>query len=159
MTQMGGPLSAFALTGLSLCHSTVVFLMTLQSQAEFRAAQISLGRYDMIVGNYLFPLCVVYRRARSLTHTQRDLWAFFQSLHSSVVMRGYARLCANVTAHEIPHRSRFRVWTDWVGHRADGSTGLVAQTICYCRGSDAAHQIEMIEFTHLALPDIAALLG
>ena len=39
------------------------------------------------------------------------------------------------------------------------STGLVAQTVCYCRGSDAAHQIEMIEFTHLALPDIAALLG
>lgn len=133
--------------------------MTLQSQAEFRAAQISLGHYEMIVGNYQFPLCVVYGPSRSLTHTQRDLWAFFQSLHSSVVMQGYSQLCANVTAHEIAHRSRFRVWTDWVGHRADGSTGLVAQTICYCRGSDAAHQIEMIEFTHLALPDIAALLG
>jgi hypothetical protein len=91
--------------------------------------------------------------------TPPTVWGFFQALHAALLARGLDRIQARVTAEDLPHGARRRVWTDWWGIAGDGSAVLVMQTVCYsreCPGGTGGTLTEMLEFTRLDLPMLAA---
>ena len=132
--------------------------MTLQSQAEFRATQISAGRYDRVVSAYMYPLPVVYNGAAALRAPARGLElfpiaAFVDDRKGPDAALRHSHRAGSAARGPVPHLD------DWIGYGDGGSETLVAQTICSCSGPVGAHLIEMIQFTHLSLPDLAEAIG
>jgi hypothetical protein len=126
-----------------------------QVVADFRAAALSSGRYDLMVGEYRYPLTVYVDGALQIVPGPSDAWAFYQTFHSAMRSDGYDRMTARVTAEDLPRGGRFRVWTDWTAE-GKGKSGIIASTICYCSVIAGTVVTDMIEFTRLALPSLAA---
>lgn len=127
-----------------------------KGRADWRAACLTAGRYDLLVEDYAFPLTVFLPGQAPVVATPRSAWGFFQSFHSALVAAGHTRLAARVTAEDLPLGGRGRVWTDWWGEAPDRPAVLVAQTVCYARRGEGPELTEMIEFTRLDLPLLAA---
>jgi hypothetical protein len=126
-----------------------------QVVADFRAAALSSGRYDLMIGEYRYPLTVYLDGVPQTVQAPSDAWAFYQGFHSSMRSEGYDRMTARVTAEDLPRNGRFRIWTDWT---AEGTikSGVIASTICYCTIVAGSVVTDMIEFTRLTLPLLAA---
>lgn len=126
-----------------------------QAQADWRAACLMSGRYDLLVEEYDFPLTVWLPGQPAMVATPRTAWGFFQAFHAALVAAGFARLSAQVVAEGLARAGRRRLWTDWWGAGAGQGRTLVAQTICYCRAAPNDQRTEMLEFTRLDLPALA----
>ncbi|MCU0801691.1 MAG: hypothetical protein MUD11_07930 [Rhodobacteraceae bacterium] len=127
-------------------------MTTQQLTADFRAAALSNGRYDLMVGEYRYPLTVYLDGIPHLLQGVSDAWAFFQTMHTATLGEGYQRLTARVEREEAPKTGRFRVWVSWIAEGAERPTASVARTTLYCVDEGPRTAIEMIEFTELALP-------
>jgi hypothetical protein len=92
-----------------------------QDFAEFCAAAMSAGRYDLIVDQYRYPFTAYLHGTPHVLHSPREAWAFYQTLHSAMRCDGFDTLTARVTAQDMPRRLT-----------------------------------DMIEFTRVALPALAA---
>jgi hypothetical protein len=123
-----------------------------QLAADFRAAALCNGRYDLMVGEYRYPLTVYLDGIPHLLHGVSDAWAFFQTMHSATLTEGYHRLTAQVDRDEAPQNNRFRVWVNWRGEGAERPQAMIARTTLFCVDEAPGTAIEMIEFTELALP-------
>jgi hypothetical protein len=122
-----------------------------QVAADFRAAALSSGRYDLMVSEYRYPLTIYIDGIPNVIQRHNDMWGFYQTFHSSMRHQGFDRMTARVTAQDMPRAGRFRVWTDWKAE-GKGKTGIIASTICYCTVVGNRVMTDMIEFTKVALP-------
>jgi hypothetical protein len=126
-----------------------------QVVADFRAAALSSGRYDLMVSEYRYPLTVYLKGQPQVVPSPKDAWAFFQTFHSAMRSKGYDRMTARVTAEDLPRGDRFRIWTDWTAE-GQSQRGIIASTICYCSVIAGNVVTDMIEFTKITLPLLAA---
>jgi hypothetical protein len=126
-----------------------------QEAADFCAAAMSSGRYDQIVEQYRYPFTLYFNGTPHILKNQREAWAFYQTFHSAMLCEGVDRLTARVTAEDLPRGERSRVWTDWI-HDSPAGRRLVASTVNYCSVVDGRRITDMIEFTRVGLPALAA---
>jgi hypothetical protein len=126
-----------------------------QEHADFCAAAMSSGRYDLIVDQYRYPFTIYLHGTPHILQSERDAWAFYQTVHSAMRSEGFDRLTARVTAEDLPRSGRSRVWTDWVG-QGQGKSRVILSTINYCSVVAGRRMTDMIEFTRMTLPDMAA---
>ena len=127
-----------------------------QAMADWRAECLNAGRYALLVAEYAFPLAVYLPGQPPLRATPRLVREFFQSFHVALASGGFDRLTARVTAEALPFGGRRRLWTDWIGAGRSRAPALVAQTVCYSRSTGGRCRTEMLEFTRLDLPVLAA---
>jgi hypothetical protein len=127
-----------------------------QGRADWHAACLSAGRYDLLVQQYAFPLTVFLPDQPPVAVSPRAAWGFFQSFHSAMIAAGLPRLTARVTAEDLPRGGRRRLWTDWFGDGPARPAVLVAQTVCYSRTAAGDRRTELLEFTRLDLEVPAA---
>jgi hypothetical protein len=120
-----------------------------QVTADLLAAALSAGRYDLLVEDCTFPMTVFIEGRSRVFATERELWAFYQGIHSSLRAAGFQRVTARVTAEDLPRGGRYRVWTDWIGQGPGKIATTVAATICYCSHKTHLPVTEMVEFTRL----------
>ena len=126
-----------------------------QVVADFRAAALSSGRYDLMVNEYCYPLTIYLDGVPTVVQGPSDVWAFYQSFHSAMLAEGFDRLTARVTAEDLPRSGRFRVWTEWSAQGPKKMQTIIASTICYCTQLTSGEATEMLEFTKLALSVMA----
>ncbi len=133
---------------------------SLQAVADFRAAQISGGRYDRITDGYTYPLPIYVGDTPTVAQDARAAWQFFQVFHAVLLAEGLPHLTGRVVATEIPRDGRFRVWTDWFASATPADRPVaVARTVCYCLGTVADARTEMVDCTALHLPALRAALA
>jgi hypothetical protein len=126
-----------------------------QEHADFCAAAMSSGRYDLIVDQYRYPFTIYLHGTPHILQSERDAWAFYQTFHAAMLSEGFQRLTARVTAEDLPRGERSRVWTDWISDNPQGPR-VLASTVNYCSVLDGHRRTDMIEFTQVALPMLAA---
>lgn len=127
-----------------------------QARADWRAGCLNAGRYDLLVGEYVDPLTVYLPGQQPFVAGAPTVWGFFQAVHAALLAQGLDRIEARVVAQDMPRGDRRRVWTDWWGKAADGAAVLVMQTVCYSRDNAGGALTEVLEFTRLDLPMMAA---
>jgi hypothetical protein len=131
---------------------------TSQDIADFRAAQITKGRYDRLVDGYSYPLAIYVEAQPTVAPSGREVWQFYQTLHACLLSVGLTRLTGRVVATDLPRNGRFRVWTDWFAEGAGRAPQLIAATICFCTGTPENGLTEMVQFTDVALPALREAL-
>ena len=131
--------------------------MSPEAHIAYLSAHFTAGRYDLLTEIYNFPLPVYQDGVLSVLESPRDLWSFFQSLHSRLASAGLPRLDGRLTSVELPKAGRFRIWAEWIGVGAEGSQPVM-RTICYNRGNHDGHMTEMLQITLEAQMPLAALL-
>ena len=127
-----------------------------QAKMEYRAAALTAGRYDLLVEEYLYPLTIYLPQCPPMTATPQTVWGFFQAFHAAMVALGMTVLTARVAAEGLPQAGRAQTWTDWFGEGPGVARRQVAQTVCYRRVDGAESRTEMLVFTRLDLPMMAA---
>jgi hypothetical protein len=127
-----------------------------QAKMDYRAAAVTAGRYDLLVEEYLYPLTVYLPGQPPMSATPRTVWGFFQAFHAAMVAMGLTVLTARVAAEGLPQAGRTQTWTDWFGEGPGVARRQVAQTVCYRRIDGAEKRTELLEFTRLDLPMMAA---
>jgi hypothetical protein len=123
---------------------------------DYRAAALTAGRYDLLVEEYVYPLTVYLPDRPPMAAAPPTVWGFFQTFHAALVAAGMTVLTARVAAEGLPRGGRSQVWTDWYGEGPGQARRLVAQTICYHRLNGSEKRTELLEFTRLDLPMMAA---
>ncbi|MFN3971222.1 MAG: hypothetical protein ACK4L4_07610 [Gemmobacter sp.] len=128
-----------------------------QRRADYRAACLTAGRYDLLAAEYVYPLAVYLPGAPAMLASAEETQDFFCGFHAALQRRGLTRLSARVTAEGLPLNGRARLWSDWYAEGPGQPPELVAQTICYRRAAGGDDRTEMLEFTLLdiALPRAA----
>ena len=127
-----------------------------QARMDDHAAALTAGRYDLLVEEFLYPLAVYLPQRPPMTATPQTVWGFFQAIHAALVAGGMTVLTARVAAEGLPQGGRAQVWTDWFGEGPGVTRSQVAQTVCYRRVDKAETRTELLEFTRLDLPMMAA---
>ncbi|MGQ0567717.1 MAG: hypothetical protein ACT4OK_21995 [Gemmobacter sp.] len=127
-----------------------------QARMDYRAAALTAGRYDLLVEEYVYPLTVYLPGRPPMSATPQTVWGFFQAFHAGLVAAGMTVLTARVAAEGLPQGGRAQVWTDWFGEGPGVTRRQVAQTVCYRRLDGTADRTELLEFTRLDLPMMAA---
>ena len=127
-----------------------------QEKMDYRAAALTAGRYDILVEECLYPLTVYLPQRPPMTATPQTVWGLFQAFHAAMVAMGMTVLTARVAAEGLSQGGRAQVWTDWFGEGPGVTRSQVAQTVCYCRVDGAKTRTELLEFTRLDLPMMAA---
>jgi hypothetical protein len=123
-----------------------------QVVADFRAAALSSGRYDLMSNEYTYPLTVYLNETPHVLDTAKQAWGFFQGFHAVLRSEGLDRMTAKIAAEGLPRGGRFRIWTDWFAQGPNRASSLIAATICYCTIRSDGIATNMIEFTRLNLP-------
>jgi hypothetical protein len=123
---------------------------------DFRASALSAGRYDLLVAEYVYPLTVYLPGQAPMAATPQTVWGFFQAFHSAMVALGMTVLTARVAAQGLPQGGRVQTWTDWYGEGPSVARRRIAQTVCYRRAEGPEQRTELLEFTRLDLPMMAA---
>jgi hypothetical protein len=123
--------------------------------ADFRAAALSSGRYDLMAKEYTYPLTIFLDGKPQIVLTPESVQSFYESFHGAMKAEGFDRLTAQVKAEDLPRRGRFRMWTEWFAHGPRKATSPIATTICYCSTVSGSVMTEMVEFSRLALPLLA----
>jgi hypothetical protein len=91
-----------------------------QVVADFRAAALSSGRYDLMSNEYTYPLTVYLNETPHVLDTAKQAWGFFQGFHAVLRSEGLDRMTAKIAAEGLPRGGRFRIWTDWFAHHSLG---------------------------------------
>ena len=123
---------------------------------DYRAAALTAGRYDILVEEYAYPLTIYWPNLPPTAATQQTVWGFFQAFHAALAAQGMTTLTARVAAEGLPQGGRKQIWTDWYGEGQGVARRQVAQTVCYLRVDRAETRTELLEFTRLDLPMMAA---
>jgi hypothetical protein len=127
-----------------------------QAKMDYWAAALTAGRYDLLVEEYQYPLTVYLPQCPPMAATPQTVWGFFQAFHAAMVALGMTVLTARVVAEGLPQCGRVQTWTDWFGEGPGVARRQVAQTVCYRRLDNAENRTELLEFTRLDLPMMAA---
>ncbi len=123
-----------------------------QAVADYRAAALSAGRYDLLAMEYTYPLTIYVGGEAKVITQPEDTVRFYAGFHSAMKEQGLHSLTGKVTAEDLPRNGRFRIWTEWYGVCAAGTRRMVAATVCYCTTLSDIVATEMVEFDRLALP-------
>ncbi|HLQ17692.1 MAG TPA: hypothetical protein VK146_01835 [Tabrizicola sp.] len=78
----------------------------------------------------------------------------YDHLRKAYVDRGVVMLRPSVSAIELPRAGRFRVWVDWQEIAFPAEATRISQAVYYCRVSKLGVRTEMLNYTHLSMPEL-----
>jgi hypothetical protein len=126
----------------------------LTAQLRTRGELLLGGRIEEMVASYIYPL-PMYLQSRCLVlNSPLDAFVVFDLLRTALLERGVVSLRPQVTAVDIPRGGRFRVWADWheLTHLPENT--YKSSVIYYCRETGLGPQVEMINYTHMSMPEL-----
>lgn len=117
------------------------------------------GQFDRMIANYAFPLPVFLKANQLVIHTPDHAAAVFSQLRAALVARGVVSLRPSVSAIDLPRAGRFRVWVDWQEIALPAEETRISQVIYYLRDTDQGLRTEMLDYTHLSMPELDGQIG
>lgn len=124
------------------------------SHLQRRGELLLSGQVEVLMSDFDLPL-PVFLGSRRLVIASRDQgWQVFDHLRKAYVESGVVALCPKVTAIEVPRAGRFRVWVDWHEIAVPVEASRISQAIYYCRHSALGLRTEMLNYTHLSMPEL-----
>lgn len=124
------------------------------AQLRARGELLLSGRIEEMVASYLYPLPIFLQSQCLVMHSPAEACAVFGHLRVALLQRGVVSLRPQVNAVDIPRAGRFRVWVDWHELALPVDEGRKSSAIYYCRETDLGPQIEMINYTHMSMPEL-----
>jgi hypothetical protein len=112
------------------------------------------SQFDRIISDYCYPLPVFLQSSRLLVSTPDHAWLVLSHLRDALVARGVVALRPRVSAIDLPRAGRFRVWVDWHEIAFPVEETRISQAIYYCRDTGFGLQTEMVNYTHLSMPEL-----
>lgn len=119
-----------------------------------RAEWLMSGTFDRMVADYLYPLPIFLHSSRLVIQSPEHAMMVFAHLRNALVERGVAALRPKVSAIDLPRAGRFRVWVDWQEIAFPPEATRISQAVYYCRATDLGLQTEMVNYTHLSMPEL-----
>lgn len=112
------------------------------------------GQIDTLVSDFEFPLPVYLGSRRLVIHSHDQAWVIFNHLRTAYVERGVVLLRPKVLALDLPRAGRFRVWVDWHEIAFPAEASRISQAVYFCRQTDIGLRTEMLNYTHLSMPEL-----
>jgi hypothetical protein len=119
-----------------------------------RAEWLMSGQFDRMVADYLYPLPIFLHSSRLVLQSPDHAVMVFAHLRDALVDRGVAALRPKISAIDLPRAGRFRVWVDWQEIAFPPEATRISQAVYYCRATDLGLQTEMVNYTHLSMPEL-----
>ncbi len=119
-----------------------------------RGEMLLSGQFERLIADYVFPLPVFLPSSRLVIHTPDHAWPVLSHLRSALLERGVAALLPKVSAIDLPRAGRFRVWVDWQEIAFPATETRISQAVYYFRQTDLGPQTEMVNYTHLSMPEL-----
>jgi hypothetical protein len=119
-----------------------------------RAELLLSGRIDHLVEQFAYPLPVFMQSTRLVITSPDQARVIFDHLRLALVERGVVMLRPKISAVDLPRAGRFRVWVDWHEIAFPAEATRMSQAIYYCRISDLGLHTEMLNYTHLSMPEL-----
>lgn len=124
------------------------------SHLRQRAELLLSGQIDRMILDFVYPLPVFLQSSRLLITSPDQARLIFGHLRTALVERGVVMLRPKVSAIDLPRAGRFRVWVDWQEIAFPAEASRMSQAIYYCRTTDLGLQTEMLNYTHLSMPEL-----
>lgn len=124
------------------------------SHLRQRAELLLSGQIDRMILDFVYPLPVFLQSSRLLITSPDQARLIFGHLRTALVERGVVMLRPKVSAIDLPRAGRFRVWVDWQEIAFPAEASHMSQAIYYCRTTDLGLQTEMLNYTHLSMPEL-----
>lgn len=124
------------------------------SHLRQRAELLLSGQIDRMILDFVYPLPVFLQSSRLLITSPDQARLIFGHLRTALVERGVVMLRPKVSAIDLPRAGRFRVWVDWQEIAFPAEASRMTQAIYYCRTTDLGLQTEMLNYTHLSMPEL-----
>lgn len=128
--------------------------LQIAAQLRSRGDQLLAGRIDELLSAYRFPLPVFLPTQRMVLQGPEEARAVFAILRRALLQGGIVALSPQVKAVELPRGGRFRLWVDWQELAMPGGVNSTSSAIYYCRATPLGPLIEMIDYTHLSMPEL-----
>lgn len=124
------------------------------SHLRQRAELLLSVQIDRMILDFVYPLPVFLQSSRLLITSPDQARLIFGHLRTALVERGVVMLRPKVSAIDLPRAGRFRVWVDWQEIAFPAEASRMSQAIYYCRTTDLGLQTEMLNYTHLSMPEL-----
>lgn len=112
------------------------------------------GQIDRLVADFVYPLPVFLKTTQLVITSPDQAWVIFDHLRQAYVDRGVVMLLPKVSAIDLPRAGRFRVWVDWQEIAFPAEATRMSQAIYYCRATALGLRTEMLNYTHLSMPEL-----
>jgi hypothetical protein len=112
------------------------------------------GQIDQMIYDFVYPLPVFLQSNRLLITAPDHARLIFGHLRAALVARGVVLLRPKISAIDLPRGGRFRVWVDWQEIAFPAEASRISQAIYYCRTTELGLQTEMLNYTHLSMPEL-----
>ncbi len=112
------------------------------------------GQFDRLTTSYVFPLPIFLHASRLVISAPDQARAVFRHLREALVDRGVVALRPKVSAIDLPRAGRFRIWVDWQEIALPVEATRISQAVYYCRDTGIGLQTEMVNYTHLSMPEL-----
>ncbi len=112
------------------------------------------GQIDRLSADFIYPLPLFMQSSQLVITSPSHAWMIFDHLRTALVEQGVVALRPKISAIDLPRAGRFRVWVDWqeIGFPAEATR--ISQAIYYCRATEPGLRIEMLNYTHLSMPEL-----
>lgn len=124
------------------------------SHLRHRGEMLLSGQIDQVVADFVYPFPVFLRSTCLVLGSPLQARAVFDHLRTALVGRGVVMLRPTISAMDLPRAGRFRVWVDWHEIAFPAEATRVSQAIYYCRATSLGLQTEMVNYTHLSMPEL-----
>lgn len=124
------------------------------AQLRNRGDLLVAGRIEELLATYHFPLPIFLPEQRLVLQGPEEARAAFAILHRGLAQGGIVELRPQVKAVELPRAGRFRVWVDWQELALQDVQVSTSSVIYYCRATPLGPLIEMVNYTHLSMPEL-----
>lgn len=126
----------------------------ISSHLQRRGELLLSGHVDALVSDFDFPLPVFMGSRRMIISSADQARIIYDHLRKAYVDRGVVMLRPSVSAIELPRAGRFRVWVDWQEIAFPAEATRISQAVYYCRVSKLGVRTEMLNYTHLSMPEL-----
>ncbi len=124
------------------------------SELRQRAELLLRGQIEQLVNQFVFPLPVFLQSTRLVITSPGQARVIFSHLQLALAERGVVMLRPTISAIDLPRAGRFRVWVDWHETTVPAEATRMSQVVYYCRMTDLGLQTEMLDYTHLSMPEL-----
>jgi hypothetical protein len=126
----------------------------ISAQLRNRAELLLSGQFDQLAASYLFPLPVFLQDSRLVIRSPDHACVIFSHLRAALQERGVVSLRPMISAVDLPRAGRFRAWVNWQELAFPAEATRVSQVVYYCRETSLGLQTEMVNYTHLSMPEL-----
>lgn len=123
-------------------------------QLQRRGELLMSGQIDTLIADFDYPLPVYLGPRQMVITSPLQAWCIFDHLRKAYVERGVVMLRPKISAIDLPRSGRFRIWVDWHELAFPAEASRISQAVYYCRQSPLGLRTEMLNYTHLSMPEL-----